>query len=75
MSDQEWKSLSVCDPLEVTMTEDEKIMCDVCVREFDMVELAYFGSGNGSCSPFVKMDAICDDCFPEWKEKNESRFS
>lgn len=48
----------------------EKYKCDRCGYWFEFSELAYLGAKDESCSPFMRLDAYCHDCYEEgerWK--------
>lgn len=47
------------------MSENNKHECDNCGRIVDFDEVAYLGSEYQVCSPFMKLDCICNKCYYE----------
>jgi hypothetical protein len=39
--------------------------CDKCGKEVEFDDLGYLGSPDNTCSPFMKLDCFCKDCYEE----------
>ena len=48
---------------------EREYQCDRCGKQMEYDEVAYLGSDEEGCSPFMKLECLCFDCLR--KKENE----